>query len=60
MATGTATRGGLNIPDTFEVHGHDGWVIATYAGAYFKDAEAHADRLNAEDPDGGYTWTRVK
>jgi hypothetical protein len=55
-----ATRGGLNIPGTFEVHGHDGWVIATYTAAFFKNAEAHVDRLNAEDPDGGYTWKRVK
>jgi hypothetical protein len=60
MAVQTVLRGGLNIPGTFEVHDRDGWVLATYTAPYFKLAEAHVDRLNAEDPEGEYTWTRVR
>ena len=60
MTNALETHGGLNIPDTFEVIDGAGNVLATYAWAFFKEAEAHVDRLNAENPGGGYTWNRVR
>lgn len=55
----TALKGSFNIPGTFEVHDREGHVYSTFTSAYFKSAEAHVDLLNREDPEGGYTWTRI-
>lgn len=57
--TAITLKGGLNVPGTFEVHDREGHVYGTYTSAYFKVAEAHVDLLNREDPEGGYTWTRI-
>lgn len=54
-----ALQGSFNIPGTFEVHDREGHVHGTYTSAYFKQAEAHAELLNRDDPEGGYTWTRI-
>lgn len=57
--TAIALKGSFNIPGTFEVHDREGHVYGTFTSAYFKSAEAHVDLLNREDPEGGYTWTRI-
>lgn len=48
----------MGLPGTFEVHDKDGYWYGTSTD--FKTAEARADQLNADDPDGEYDWTRIK
>lgn len=48
----------MGLPGTFEVHDKHGRWYGT--STEFKAAEAHCDRLNAQDPAGEYEWTRVQ
>jgi hypothetical protein len=52
-------RMSLAVPGTFEVVSKDGRFAGNFAQGYFKHAEAAVDRLQALEPDAGWTWKRI-